>query len=556
MNNRKYSELTGDKMKQNTRRLTLDHILIVMLLAGAAIVFAFLSYAACRYSYYTIDNNEFSSVLIPDASWKHIVLFALAAYMVYAGDVLLQKQSKQLRERTCKLFLYVSCALIFVLGCVYVVGHPYYPQGDQINTTAFAVYARGGNYLMLQPGGYVGMYEQQKNLGFLYEVAFTIFGDFNYLPIQIIHIGWWILAVVAGYGFLQINAARAIFRPVYCIFMTACIPFLFYLPYAYGDLMSISFGIVLFWAVSAHEQQGGKRYLFIAAGAGILAMLARKNTLILFVALAIYFVLLCIRRKKLKYLLSGALVILSSFVALSAVSGMYRHRSGYESGCGIPSILWVAMGMQETNGHPGIYNRFQQTIFEQAGGDVEESKRVGKAYVRGRLSEFRHDPVMALDFVKRKVEEQWIEPLYESLCSTKTFGEDSEVPSYIEKIYYGEWQNLFWRLSNFEQSICYFSVLLFIVASIVTILGQKSETPLSLWLPLIAAIGGFLFSIIWEAKSRYMLPYYAFLILYVPEGLYQITVIVRKIRRNQQPKKGGDSQEKTEDTESELQGIA
>ena len=41
-------------------------------------------------------------------------------------------------------------------------------------------------------------------------------------------------------------------------------------------------------------------------------------------------------------------------------------------------------------------------------------------------------------------------------------------------------------------------------------------------LPLISAIGGFLFSILWEAQCRYVFPYYVFLILYAPMGLYAV----------------------------------
>lgn len=35
-------------------------------------------------------------------------------------------------------------------------------------------------------------------------------------------------------------------------------------------------------------------------------------------------------------------------------------------------------------------------------------------------------------------------------------------------------------------------------------------------------IGGFLFSILWEAQCRYVFPYYVFLILYAPMGLYAV----------------------------------
>lgn len=61
---------------------------------------------------------------------------------------------------------------------------------------------------MLSIGGYVGMYQQQKGLAILYEILFTLFGDFNYRPAKILHVVWWILTILAGYGFLKLNTGQ------------------------------------------------------------------------------------------------------------------------------------------------------------------------------------------------------------------------------------------------------------------------------------------------------------------------------------------------------------
>ena len=87
---------------------------------------------------------------------------------------------------------------------------------------------------MLEPGGYVGMYQQQKGLGILYEILFALFGNFNYTPAKILHVIWWVLAILAGYGFLKLSTDRAIFRIVYCIMMTSHIPFAVFTVYLRG----------------------------------------------------------------------------------------------------------------------------------------------------------------------------------------------------------------------------------------------------------------------------------------------------------------------------------
>lgn len=170
----------------------------------------------------------------------------------------------------------MTSVIAFILGVFYVCKNPYYPVGDQINTTAFAAYCRDGNFSMLSIGGYVGMYQQQKGLAILYEILFTLFGDFNYRPAKILHVVWWILTILAGYGFLKLNTDRPVFRMLYCVMMLGCFPLLFYLPYIYGDVLSISFGIILFYGVAAYEHSGQKRYIALASFAAGLAVLARK----------------------------------------------------------------------------------------------------------------------------------------------------------------------------------------------------------------------------------------------------------------------------------------
>lgn len=76
--------------------------------------------------------------------------------------------------KICIYTLLAASVTAFLLGSIYVLNNPYYPVGDQISATAFAAYCRDGNFIMLCSGGYVGMYQQQKGLGILYEMLFAL----------------------------------------------------------------------------------------------------------------------------------------------------------------------------------------------------------------------------------------------------------------------------------------------------------------------------------------------------------------------------------------------
>lgn len=523
------------------------HLMLGALLLFELSIMLLISYWACRYSYYeSVDHN----VLVKDASWKHIVLFILASLATVEIDRTLQKSDKITQEKMCIGTLTVTCAIAFALGIFYVLKNPYYPVGDQISTTAFSAYCREGNFIMLCNGGYIGMHQHQKGLGALYEIVFAIFGNFNYTPAKILHVLWWMLTIYAGYQYLKLTTDKAVFRLEYCVFLLGCIPYLIFLPYIYGDILSISFCMVLLWAAAAYERFGQKRYLALAAFVSAIAILARKNTLIVLVAVGIYAVLLCLKKKKIQCILFGLAAILAATLSLKAVDVMYEYRSGYPSGIGIPSILYVAMGLQETNGEAGVYNRYHQATFAENDFQQAPAAQQGKEYIRERLTEFAENPGMAVEFFKKKLEGQWIAPLFESLRSTDSFAEDKVLPPYIADLYYGRTHDVVWKAANYYQSIMYLAGLAFTISAGVA-WWKKKDVPVSIWLPMIAIVGGFLFSIIWEAQSRYVFPYYVFLVLYVPEGLYETGRNILKLKKLRK-----DKDEKREEKKEKLRRIA
>lgn len=536
----------------NTRQLQTDknqklyHVLLGILLVCVLAMMMLLSYWACKISYYGAVDGRSRGMLVKDKTWAHILIFLTTALCTVKIDELLMKKDKILQEKICLCTLIVTGVIAFALGLFYVCKNPYYPVGDQINTTAFAAYCREGNFSMLSPGGYVGMYQQQKGLGILYEILFALFGNFNYRPAKILHVVWWIFTILAGYGFLKLNTDRPVFRMLYCVMMLGCFPFLFYLPYIYGDVLSISFGTILFYGVASYEHSGQKRYIALASFAAGLAVLARKNTWIILIAVVVYALLSSLKKRKLKYLLAGTAILLTAALSVKAVDVVYEVRSGYPSGVGIPSILWVAMGLQETEGRAGVYNRYQQTTFADCDFQQESATQQGKIYIRERLEEFSQNPGKAFSFFKNKLKGQWIEPMYAALETTESFEEGTVLSPALESLYYGALGRIIWNLTNYYQSILYLAGLMALVM-LGILWWKKKDVPTSLWLPWIAVFGGFLFSIMWEAKSRYVFPYCVFMILYAPEGLYQMGLLLCKLPKLRKFRKSGHTQDKGEE---------
>lgn len=521
--------LQSDTLVGESGRLrTLGRIAIRILQGCLLLVTAFLAYQGIRFSFYSAKVYEQPIYELKDSTLAHLLVFAAVCLIAVLFYRVLERL-KPYQEKICTGVLILAGLWLLVLGFFYTWRHPYYPAGDQLNATAGAVYARRGNYLMFEKGGYIGLYEQQKGLVFLYEILFTLFGDFCYGTVSGIHVCLSVVTLAAGYGFLKIVSKKPFYRILYCGMMMLCMPYFLYLPYAYGDLPSIAFSSVLFWALAAYGKDSKKRYIAISAVAAALALLVRMNIWIVLIAVGIGMVLLAMEKGSLRPVLAGLCVILAAWGSVKAVDIMYEVRSGYESGVGIPAILWVAMGLQETDGSPGIYNRYQQSVFEECEFEQEPAKEIGKEYIKDRLREMLNYPGYAKDFFVKKVKMQWLEPLFESLYATGTFDDEAPVPWWIGSLYYGDLHDTVWKASNYYQSMVYLAAFAFAVGSLAK--KHREQGNKAVWIPLIAVVGGFLFSIIWENQCRYVLPYYVYLVMYASLGIGGIAEAVSGIGR-------------------------
>lgn len=496
----------------------------------------YLLYIGIRTSYYSAkDYNQFIYA-IQDSMAVHIGVFLFVCILVlllqwikkYALDKIFKGEFWSNPENFCKIVLLISCVFLAGAEYFYIREHPYYPSGDQLNTTAGSAYAREGNYLMFSKGGYIGLYEQQKGLLFLYEIIFSIFGDFRYDITSKFHICLSVITLISGYSFLKIIMKRPIYRILYCGMMVCCIPCIIYLPYAYGDLPAICFSMVLFWALAAYGQQLKKRYIIFACIMAALALLMRMHIWVVLIAAGIGLMLLSLEKRTFRPIIAALCIVLAAEGAVKGVDKMYEYRSGYESGVGIPYILWVAMGLQETDGNPGIYNRYQQSVFGDCDFNQEASEKVGKEYIANRLKELEENPAYARYFFTTKIKMQWSEPLFQGLYETHSFKEGTVIPKFYESLYYGEFHDTVWKFANYYQSVVYIALFVFVLMSFYKFRTMNSVG----WIPLIAVLGGFLFSIIWENKCRYVMPYYVYMIMYAPVGIVTLVDCITRLKKS------------------------
>ena len=74
--------------------------------------------------------------------------------------------------------------------------------------------------------------------------------------------------------------------------------------------------------------------------------------------------------------------------------------------------------------------------------------------------------------------------------------------------------------------------LLYVLELIVSKEIKKNKVKLCTFVWLVAVIGGFLFSLVWEGGARYNLPYAVALIPYAATGIFGLSGVIAKMVKN------------------------
>ena len=358
---------------------------------------------------------------------------------------------------------------------------------------------------------------------------FALFGEYNYQSFRYFLVFLLPLLVLSGDRIVRFFSGEDIRAECYyLLFSLFCIPIYPYLNFIYGDLIATVMGTFSVWMyLSCMKRFSWGRLLLFALAAGA-AVVLKKNFLILAIALMI--VMLC---KVLFEWSRRNLLIMATFVAgivLMNAAVWYTYRNiRPDKAWAVPGLLWVVMGLNDEGVNPGWYNDYSLDTFEAAGDDAAVAKQKAWEDLRDKIDFFIHDPVYMADFFARKVNSQWNAPMYQ--CVVMNGNVDREKLLFPASDLYrgtrvGKGINYFMEV---YQMFMYGSILLWLV------LCRKEIIRIEKYVLLIAIFGGFIFSVIWEAKARYVLPYLFMQVPYMALATKRITVFLdgslKKYRR-------------------------
>jgi len=417
-----------------------------------------------------------------------------------------------------------SCAMLcglivihVILSFFWIMNNTYPLELDQRNVWEAAVALESGNEL--SDSAYFYHYPFQSGMVYVMKAVIHMTGITNPFVWKVFNI---IAIALFDLGIFLLNnevfhEKNKVLNAIFPVLLLGFFPLVLYSSFVYGTLISITLVTWSFVGV-AKSVNGKKKYWAILP---ILLMpIANRvysGTLIATVAIVVISVIEALfskGKKRFVLLMVSVLVICTSFLSGVVIRRMFYQQTGVDyRNSGVPATAYIYMGTATDNGvaGPGSYTEVAVELYDSYGEDTTKEAlnrdvQTFNEYISGERD---------LSFFIEKIRYQWLDPYFGGLTMTcHYFGRfvvEESFEQFLSSDFFG---NVYKYWLKYYIPFIY---LLAFVGSIFLIFVKRVSILSCLYS--IYFIGGFIFQLIWESKSRYCFAYFLFLIPMAAYGL-------------------------------------
>ena len=239
------------------------------------------------------------------------------------------------------------------------------------------------------------------------------------------------------------------------------------------------------------------------------------------------------RKKNIRKLIKNLLLALMLVAVVQgihfAVNSLYSRAANIDSiPKGHPLSATVAMSiMDDTSSTIGWYNGYNAQIYIDSNYNYELTDKTCKTLIFQYLYKYARNPLHGIRFYLDKFLYQWADPTCISmrkmeLASRHTVGQSELAISMI----YGKGRMVLSWIMNVYQEIIYIGLAAYCILSI-----RKKRINLPQALIVLFIFGGMLFHEIWEANSRYSIPYYICMLPIAAAGIKRLIELPADCRK-------------------------
>jgi len=318
--------------------------------------------------------------------------------------------------------------------------------------------------------------------------------------------------------------------------LTLLIQPVFYVSFRYGLIPGLSFSLWGAYTAFCWIRQRRWWQLPLCGVLCAAAILLKPNSWIVTMAIFLALLLYCIGARRYRLVPITLVVLLLPILAVNGTQKIFEARTGTSLGKGTPQSAWLAMGLQEGSRAAGWYNQYAGLLLQQFDYNIDAARQQSLQDIRERLAVFAADPAYALTFFHNKMVSQWGETTFESIWVNETMRFYHDPPAIVQSILTGQANMIV------ERYMDGYTIVLFLAFAGGLILFVFQKDPKwrywAEYFPFItlaiAVFGGWLFHMIFEAKSQYLIVYLPMMVPFAALALSWSKQKGTLVRRRQQ----------------------
>lgn len=460
-----------------------------------------------------VENNVFTQL----TGILFFVLFVIL--LIKLGGQILEKQGKI-------IFLILLCLMdLFLIW--WVTQTVFWFYGDIGILYGAAAHLLEGDFSYWQPGGYCYMWPFQTTLTLMIAAILktsSLGASFYIFPF--ICILFYTITILSIYATLQLMFEDKALVNAQGIMLACYFPYAFLSLCMYGDPIGYGWGTLAIFHAVKYVKRSKSRNLLLSGMFMALAIVFKLNCSILLVGVVVLLILKAVleREKLPRRFLLIMVFLLIVFGGKKLPDLCFEAISGMDMPVGNSRWTHLAMGLQECEKAPGWYNGYNANVFIDNGYDTEKAAEEAKKAIKALVGNFRRHPDYAWKFFHKKLASEWNNPTFQCFHEQSSRRTARELSSFVKSFLYegGKLNILAIGFLDIAQSVLLFGILLYFIL-------EKNADYCQLFWGLLF-IGAFVFWMFWEAKARYVAPYFLFLIPYSFMG-YRMLVQCWKEKR-------------------------
>lgn len=484
--------------KINNYLLTIMHWILNVLLIG---ITGFLFVVSIFRTSIIYENEK--TIYYTDFFLKHLAVICLFIFVLY---FIKHKNLKM----SPKLIAGIKILWIFFLSG-WILFANVYPTSDQYAVMEAGAKLLQGDFIDWKRDGYIFQFPYQNGIVLLFALVQKIFGLYNYKAIQFMNL-------IALYVLLHFTEkiCTIIFhgdeeKNILDILFILFLPISFSVVWVYGNLVGLCMAVLSLWGLISYIYYGKQKYVIIMVGTIAVAIAFKSNYYVFLIAEIILIFINAIKEsnwKRLFLIIGTLLFVIIANQLVYKVSGFITDEKIPK---GVPAISFVAMGLQDdATKEAGWYNAYMIGIYMNHDYDEKETSKEAIESIKASIEKMKSNPKYMIDFWKRKILSQWNNPTFQEWdVFTDNCITDNKIILKIARS--EEVEKVITEYLNLLQSVILFGAGCYFIS-------ERKKRDFNQRIFGIIIIGGFLFQMMWEAKSLYCMYYFILFLPYAAKG--------------------------------------